>query len=194
MPRQFPGNEAVPNRQPTVREKVRVEQMRMVFANGAVATAASTVFALALAWQVQGYVSRHLLLVWLALKMGAAAPRLLFGLMFERRKNDSLQRFFFGRALLVVDGLVWGLAGAMALVSDDVAGITVLASTLVAVGTISVFKIQSDWYTALCFIAPLVGLPILFLLMRADTFGFYGAASLSVYAGFLFHGIRRAER
>jgi len=106
MPRQFPGNEAVPNRQPTVREKVRVEQMRMVFANGAVATAASTVFALALAWQVQGYVSRHLLLVWLALKMGAAAPRLLFGLMFERRKNDSLQRFFFGRALLVVAGSV----------------------------------------------------------------------------------------
>ena len=178
----------------TVREKVRIEQMRMVFTNATVATAASTLFALALAWQVQGFVSRHLLVLWLALKLGSAAPRLVFGLMFERRKSDSLQLFFLGRALLIVDGLVWGLAGAMAVVSNDVAGITVLVATLVGVATISVFKIQSDWYTALCFTVPLVCLPILFLLMRADAFGFYGATSLIVYAVFLFHGIRRAER
>jgi hypothetical protein len=98
---------------PGMQDRVRVEQMKMLFEGSVAAAIGATFFAFALAWHLHGAVPSDLLRLWVAAKVVAVAPRVVHGLMFNRRTNDSLGWLTWGRVLLLVDGLVWGSVGAV---------------------------------------------------------------------------------
>ena len=177
-----------------VLQKVRAEQMRMLFEGGPMATVAATAFAFALAWQLQGLAVNRAIYLWLVLKCLTAVPRMVHAALFARRKDDRLQWLNQARVLLLLDGLAWGAAGGLLMPIHDQTGITVIVATLCGVATISTFKIQSDWLACVMFTGPMLAIPIGQFFLRADAFGVYGALSILTYLILLLSEALRAEK
>lgn len=188
-------NELEPKRQDLdVVANVRLEQMHMLFEGGLPSTVAATVFAFAFAWHLQGSVPNRAIGAWLLIKVLVAAPRLVHGAMYRRRKDDRIEWLTQARFLLLLDGLAWGAAGVLMMSPQDVSGMTVLVATLCGVATISTFKLQSDWLSCLMFTGPMLAIPIGSLLLRADSFGGYGSLWITIYALLLLTGAYRSEK
>jgi signal transduction histidine kinase/CheY-like chemotaxis protein len=168
--------------------------MRMLFEGAPVATVAATVFAFALAWHLRPLVPEASLEIWLAAKCLVALPRVIHGLMFTRRRSDSLAWMTWGRCLLLLDGIAWGSAGILLVPSGDFAGMTILAASLCGVATIATFVIHTDWKSCVLFTAPSL-LPLIGrFFFRLDSFGLYGACAILTFLVLLLTAARRSER
>src|SRR6185436_17276296 len=109
--------------EPDIRQNVRVAQMRMLFDTPLPGMLMASVFALALAWHMRGAVAGAVLVAWIVLKAVGVLPRVAHAHLFGRRRDDSLGWLHWGAALLLVDGLTWGLAGVLLMVPQDVSAI-----------------------------------------------------------------------
>lgn len=179
---------------PAVRQSVRVEQMRMLFEAPFPGMILATVFAFGLAWHVRGTVPDTTLALWLTLKVLAVVPRAVHAALFARRRSDTLDWLTWGVALLLIDGLVWGSAGIVLMVADDVSDMTVVAASLAGVAALAAFAIQADWRACALFTASILLPAIGYFAWRGDAFGHYGAASVAVLLVLLLAAARRAER
>jgi signal transduction histidine kinase len=178
----------------TVREKVRVAQMRMLFETPFPGMFLATVFAFALAWHVRGTVSEEKLVLWLALKCMAVLPRGIHAWLFGRRQSDDLGWLTWGVALLLLDGLAWGAAGVLLMVADNPSDMTVIAASLSGVAAVAAFAIQADWRACAAFTASALLPTIGYFAWRGDSFGAYGAVSITAFLTLLLAAARRSER
>ena len=179
---------------PAMRDRVRVEQMKMLFEGAAVAAVAATAFAFALAWHLNDTVDPMVLWIWLAAKVLAVVPRIAHGVMFSRRRDDSLSWLVWGRAMLLVDGLVWGWAAIVLTPGQDVATVTVILATLSGVCAIAAFVLHTEWKSCATFALAMLLPPALTLALRADEFGLYGSAAIGCFLFLLLLVGRRSER
>jgi signal transduction histidine kinase/CheY-like chemotaxis protein len=177
-----------------IRSRVRVAQMRMIFEQTSVAVFAATAFAFAVALHLRGGVSDQALLVWIVLKVAVVVPRIVHGRMFLRRKSDSLAWLSWGKAMLFLDGLVWGAAGVWLMPTNDTAAMTVLVATLAGVSAIAAFVLHADWPCCVAYTAPMQLPGALMMLSRGDSFGVYGAFSILVFYALLLLATRRSEQ
>ena len=181
------------DRELDVAGKVRVQQMRTLFEGGPVATIAATLFAFAMAFNMQGEVADAALILWLAVKCAVALPRIAHTMLFARRSNDELHWLNQYRLLLLLDGLAWGSA-AFFLMPANQSGVTILVVTLCTEATISTFNIHGDWRSCVLFVVPMIAPSIGYLLLRFDAFGIYGGLSILTYLCLLLSAARRSER
>ena len=70
--------------------------------------------------------------------------RVTSSLLFKRARVASTAWMTWGRALLFVDGLVWGLAGVALMPSADVTSMAVLVATLCGVCAIASLPSQNN--------------------------------------------------
>lgn len=179
---------------PDIRARVRAAQMVMIFEQTSVAVFAATAFAFALALHLRGVVPDTTLAWWLALKVAVVVPRIVHGRMFLRRKSDSLVWLQTGKAMLFLDGLVWGAAGVWLMPAGDTATMTIVVATLAGVTAIAAFVLHADWPCCIAYTAPMQLPGAAMMLTRGDSFGVYGAFSILVFYALLLLATRRSER
>ncbi|MBC7996184.1 MAG: response regulator [Rhizobacter sp.] len=179
---------------PDIRERVRAAQMGMIFEQTAVAVFAATAFAFALALHLRGVVPDQTLLWWVVLKVAVVVPRIIHGRMFLRRQSDSLVWLQWGKAMLFLDGLVWGAAGVWLMPAGDTATMTIVVATLAGVTAIAAFVLHADWPCCIAYTAPMQLPGAVMMLSRGDSFGVYGAFSILVFYALLLLATRRSER
>ena len=177
-----------------MRDRVRVEQMKMLFEGSVIAAVAATVFAFALAWHLNDTVDTAVLYMWLATKTLVVVPRIAHGVLFSRRRDDSLSWLQWGRALLLIDGLVWGAAGVVLTPGQDIANVTVILATLSGVCAIAAFVLHTEWKSCATFGLAMLLPPAIGLALRADEFGLYGSAAMACFLFLLLLVGRRSER
>jgi signal transduction histidine kinase/CheY-like chemotaxis protein len=177
-----------------IRQRVRAAQMAMVFDQTSVAVFAATGFAVALALYLQDIIGREMVWLWLAIKVAVVVPRVIHGLAFRRRRDDSLRWLHWGRAMLFIDGATWGLASLMLAGVDDHATLTLLVATLAGVSTIAAFVLHADWPSCVAYTAPMQVPGAVMMAARGDAFGVYGAVAILTFYTLLLASTRRSER
>ena len=174
--------------------RVRVAQMRMIFEQTSVAVFAATAYAVALVLYLHSAIPSQTLAAWMAVKIAVVIPRVVHGRMFRRRRNDSLSWLAWGRAMLFLDGLVWGTAGVFLTPTHDASGMTLVIATLAGVSTVAAFVLHADWPCCVAYTAPMQLPGVIMMLSRGDTFGLYGAFSIIAFYALLLVATRRSER
>ncbi|MEO8152076.1 MAG: ATP-binding protein [Rhizobacter sp.] len=178
---------------PDIRMRVRVAQMGMVFAQTSVAVFAATAYAIALAFYLHGAIDTQTLMLWLGFKVAIVIPRIIHGRLFLRRQNDSLSWLAWGRIMLFLDGLVWGMASFFLTPTNDAGAMTMVVATLAGVSTVAAFVLHADWPCCVAYTAPMQAPGVIVMLLRGDAFGVYGAFSILTFYALLLLATRRSE-
>jgi signal transduction histidine kinase/CheY-like chemotaxis protein len=174
--------------------RVRVAQMRMIFEQTSVAVFAATAYAIALALYLHGAIPAQTLAIWIGLKIAVVIPRVIHGRMFRHRRNDSLSWLAWGRAMLFLDGLVWGMAGIFLTSTSNTSVVTLVIATLAGVSTVAAFVLHADWPCCVAYTAPMQLPGVLMMFSRGDAIGLYGAFSIIAFYTVLLVATRRSER
>jgi two-component system, sensor histidine kinase len=173
--------------------QVAGEQLRMVFAHTTVGTVFATVFALILASHVSPVVPRHLLLLWVGLKIGVVLPRMVLARLYHARgRPDSRAWQNWTIALLALDGACWGLGGAW-LMGGDTEIVPVVAASLSCVASIATFGLQVRLAATAAYVVPMIAPTSLALLARGDELGFFAGIGLLLFLGVMLSTARRSE-
>jgi signal transduction histidine kinase len=173
--------------------QVAGEQLRMVFAHTTGGTVFATVFALILASHVSPVVPRHLLLLWVGLKIGVVLPRMVLARLYHvRGRPDSRAWQNWTIALLALDGACWGLGGAW-LMGGDTEIVPVVAASLSCVASIATFGLQVRLAATAAYVVPMIAPTSLALLARGDELGFFAGIGLLLFLGVMLSTARRSE-
>ena len=161
-------------------EKVRNEQLRMVWTHAAVGTLVATAFAVVMALHLRSSVGPGLIELWLAMKVLVAAPRVVQGQLFRRRGYPEGKSWRLGTYwLLALDGAVWGLGGFW-LMDAKIDEASLVAASLCCVACVATFGLQVNRVATAAYVVPIVVPIVLGLLFRADQFGLYGGVGMSL--------------
>jgi len=171
---------------PALLPQVRDEQLNMVLGHTRVGTVIATAFAVLLALQLRGVaLSAWLIDVWLVIKLGVAAARVLVSLRYERLGRPSSPRWSrLTDGWLFADGLVWGAAGFM-LMSSPVPLTALVASVMACVSCVATFGLQFSKRSTAAYVAPILSLTATGLLARGDQVGTIGGIGLLMLLGLL---------
>jgi signal transduction histidine kinase len=185
---------AMPDMTSDIPTRVRVAQMRMIFEQTSVAVFAATAYAVALVLYLHGAIPAQTLAIWIGLKIAVVIPRVVHGRMFRHRQNDSLSWLAWGRAMLFLDGLVWGMAGIFLTSTQDTSVVTLVIATLAGVSTVAAFVLHADWPCCVAYTAPMQLPGVIMMFSRGDAIGLYGAFSIIAFYTVLLVATRRSER
>src|SRR5882672_8382876 len=174
-------------------EQLADEQLRMVWEHASIGTAVATAFAMLMAWKLPTQFSSWVL-PWVALKLAIAAPRIVQALIYNRKGHPGGKRWRnYTYALLAIDGIVWGLAGAV-LAHDSIAVLAVALPCLTCVAIVATYGLQARLIATAAYVVPIVMMTAVSLLFRGDEFGMlWGLGSLALL-GLLLSTARRYEK
>lgn len=173
---------------------VEAEQLRMVFAHVTAGTVFATLFALVLAAHLQDRVPASELLVWVALKLGIALPRIVQGQLYRLQGRPGTPGWHrWTLALLVIDGAVWGLGGAwLAHGSSDL--VAEVAASLCCVASVATFGLQVRLAATAAYVVPMIAPTAMALLARGDRFGAFAGGGLVLLLGLMLITAQRGEK
>jgi signal transduction histidine kinase/ActR/RegA family two-component response regulator len=172
---------------------VATEQLRMVFAHMVFGTLVATAFALLLVAHLWDRVPQGELVVWVALKLAIAAPRVVQAQLHRRRGRPATSGWQRATtALLALDGACWGLGGAW-LVGGETELVAVVAASLCCVASAATFGLQVRLAATAAYVVPMIAPTALALVARGDRFGVFAGLSLLLFLGLLLATARRSE-
>jgi signal transduction histidine kinase/AmiR/NasT family two-component response regulator len=162
-------------------EKVADEQLRMVWAHATVATLLASAFAVFAAYHLVGVVNLGLIQFWITLKLLVAAPRVIQAQIFRRRGYPGGKKWRMSTYwLLALDGMSWGIAGWW-LMGTSIDTASLATASLCCVACVATFGFQVNRVATAAYVGPIVVSMVVGMLMRADSFGVYGAIGLSLF-------------
>ncbi|HJV60272.1 MAG TPA: ATP-binding protein [Albitalea sp.] len=163
-------------------ERLADEQLRMVWEHASIGTLVATGFALLLAWKLPTHFASYVI-PWVALKLGIALPRVMQAFVYRRRGHPGGRRWrSYTYSLLAVDGVVWGLAGAV-LVHDDIAVASIFIPCLICVAILATYGLQARLVATAAYVVPIILMTAVSLLSRGDEFGtLWGTGCLGLLA------------
>jgi signal transduction histidine kinase/AmiR/NasT family two-component response regulator len=174
--------------------KVADEQLRMIWTHMALATVAATVFAMFFAAKMMTPTNHTLVKAWIAAKLLVALPRVIQGQLYRRNGRLGGQTWRDATDfLLVLDGLVWGLAG-LWVARQDVATAGLGIACLAGVAGAATFGLQARLRATAAYVVPVLGLLAVALLARGDEFGVFTGLALFLLLCMLLASAKRAER
>jgi signal transduction histidine kinase/CheY-like chemotaxis protein len=166
----------------------------MIWTHMAVATVAATVFAMFFAAKMMSPANHTLVKAWIATKLIVATPRVIQGRMYRRSDHSGGKRWRDATDLmLVLDGLVWGVAGIW-VAQQDIATAALGIACLAGVAGAAAFGLQARLRATAAYVIPLLGVLALALLMRRDEFGVFTGLALFLLLCMLLASAKRAER
>lgn len=191
-PDQLPADADLPETAPA--EMVEREQLRMLFEHMIVGTLISTGFAIFLAAHLYGTVPAAQIVLWLVLKLGIAAPRIVQVVLFRRRGVDNARRWSLAtNAMLAADGFVWGLGG-MWFTQGPMVEAAVVAASLCCIACVATFGLQVSFKATSSYVIPMMVFTAIGMLGRGADFGIYSAAGLALVLLLMLSTAKRAER
>lgn len=180
---------------PVLRPAVEAEQLRMVLVHTRLGTLVATGFAVLFALQLRdGPLPPGVVDVWLAVKLAVVAARIALSVRHGRLGHPA-DRFWRGvtDAWLLIDGVVWGVAG-MALMGSAVPLASLIGAVMAGVPCVATFGLQFSKRSTAAYVAPMLLMTAFGLLIRADEFGTLGGTGLLVLLGLLLTTATAAER
>ena len=178
---------------PELSERLADEQLRMVWEHASIGTLIATVFAMLMAWKLPTNFG-SLVMPWVVLKLAIAIPRIVQAMIYSRRGHPGGRRWrTYTYSLLFVDGVVWGLAGAV-IVHDTIAVANIAIPCLTCVAIVATYGLQARLLATIAYVAPIVSMTAVSLLFRGDEFGtLWGLGSLALLV-LLLSTARRYEK
>ena len=179
----------------TLAAQIRGEQVRRLYGNTTATTLAAAAMAIGLTWGVSHHLATDSVWLWLVLKLLVILPRFWQVARFHQAADQDDPRWYHAyMALLVADGVVWGLAGLWLLPPDrlDVAAIVVAA--LIGLSAAGAFVLHPVWMAALGFVLPLLTPTAIKMLGRGDAVGLFAGLGIIGFAGVMLGESRRAEQ
>jgi signal transduction histidine kinase len=171
---------------PALRAEVGKQQLNMVLGHTRLGTLVATAFAVFLALQLRGVaLSAWLVDVWLVVKLGVAAGRIVASLRYDRLGRPGGAGWARTTdAWLLADGIVWGAAGFM-LMSAPVQLAAVVCAVMACVSCVATFGLQFSKRSTAAYVAPILALTSFGLLQRGDELGSIGGIGLLMLLGLL---------
>jgi len=171
---------------PALRAEVGKQQLNMVLGHTRLGTLVATAFAVFLALQLRGVaLSAWLVDVWLVVKLGVAAGRIVASLRYDRLGRPGGAAWARTTdAWLLADGIVWGAAGFM-LMSAPVQLAAVVCAVMACVSCVATFGLQFSKRSTAAYVAPILALTSFGLLQRGDELGSIGGIGLLMLLGLL---------
>ena len=163
---------------------IRDEKLNAVLGHTRLGVLVATAFAVFVALRLRGEVVPDTLIFgWLAAKIVVAAVRTALNLRYERLGRPGGKAWLDTTdAWLVVDGLLWGLAG-MLLMGSAVTLAALGAAVMAGVTSVATFGLQFSRRSTAAYAAPILVLSAAGMLMRGDEFGTIGAVGLLMLLG-----------
>ena len=173
---------------------VETEQLRLLFAHTAAGTVIATFFALLLARHLSKTISQDLLITWVGLKIAIAIPRIAQAMIFRRSGTTDPKRYaFWTDALLLIDGILWGLLGLIT-AQTSVIDAAVVEASLCCVACVATFGLQVRLKATMAYVVPIIGLTALGLAKLGGEFGYMSAAGLALALVLMLSTSARSER
>lgn len=163
--------------------KVLAEQVRMFVANTPSVCFFASIFAIMLAVYVSAHTPNTTLVgSWISLKLLIVIPRVWQAYKLQR-SDALLSKKATDAALLFVllDGIVWGLAGPMLLPSLGEQASTIVGCSLVAVVALAAFTLHIFLKAMLAYCLPILAIPALTYFTLGNIFGIFGGLALLVF-------------
>ncbi len=162
------------------------EQLNMVLGHTRPGTVVATLFAVFLALQLRGMaLSTWVIDLWLVIKVVVAAARVLLSLHYDRLGRpggESWRRTT--DAWLLVDGVVWGVAGFL-LMGSAIPLASLVGAVMAGVSCVATFGLQFSMRSTAAYVTPILGFTVAGLLARGDEFGTLGGTGLLVLLALL---------
>jgi signal transduction histidine kinase len=171
---------------PELRAEVGKQQLNMVLGHTRLGTIVATAFAVFLALQLRGVaLSAWLVDVWLVVKLGVAAGRIVTSLRYDRLgRPGGVGWARVTDAWLLADGIVWGAAGFM-LMSAPVQLAAFVCAVMACVSCVATFGLQFSKRSTAAYVAPILAFTSFGLLPRGDELGSIGGIGLLMLLGLL---------
>ncbi len=168
---------------PTLDERVRAEQVRMLYDSAMTATGLGLVFAAAVALYLHGTTPTPVLWFWLTLKLATALVRLLTWLLYRRAKGEDTARWAgHFRWTLFLDAVVWSLMGTLLMPLDQAKATAALLGAVIGVASVGMLVLQARLSMSLLFLVVLTLPAVVFQFMRESQLGWFGGVGLSMFA------------
>lgn len=169
---------------PAWRAEVADEQLNMVLQHTALGAVVATAFAIFLALQWRGVaLASPVVDAWLLVKVAVSGWRIFKGLRYKRLGHPGGAAWQRATdAWLLVDGIVWGVAG-FALMSAPIPTASLVGAALACVSCVATFGLQFSRRSTTAYVLPILALTALGLLLRADEFGWIGGIGLLMLLG-----------
>ena len=175
-------------------ERLADEQLRMVWEHASIGTLVATAFALLMAWRLPTTFGAGFIWTWIALKLAIALPRIVQAQLYRRTGYPGGKRWrMLTYSLLAVDGVVWGLAGAV-LVHDTVGVAAIVIPCMTCVAIVATYGLQARLVATAAYVVPIILMTALSLLFRADEFGTLWGTGLLALLALLLSTARRYEK
>jgi signal transduction histidine kinase len=179
---------------PELTERVRNDQLRIVWSHITVGSVIATVFAVALAAYLSRRIGTELAYGWLVIKLGTALPRVIQAQYYRHTNNPgSRSARFWTYLLLALDGVAWGLIGIWTSTFGNDTSLLVI-TCLASVAAVATFGLQVRMLATLAYVGPMIGLTALALLARLDEFGAFLGSGLLLFLAVLVTTALRSER
>ena len=191
-PSSAPG--PVPVIDQALRQTIRTEQLRMLFGQAGGPRLLGAAFAVLLAVYASHHVGGHTASLWLALKIATALPRIVQErLILSRRAEPDIRWYRWALALMLIDGLCWGLAGIMLVPEQDTQAATVISASLMGVAAVATFALHANWGANIAYCLPMLLPAAASQFIRGDLLGVYSALALLMFTAGLLMMARRAQ-
>ena len=175
-------------------ERVADHQLMIVWSHATMGVVVATVFAVFLALHLTLSLDPLAVRVWLALKIGVAAPRLVQAQIYRHSGHPGGRRWrAWTYGLLALDGAIWGVAG-MVVAGEGVVQMAMITASLAGVASVATFGLQVRMLATAAYVAPMIGLLAAGLLWRADEYGVFAGVGMLMYLGLLLSTAYRSEK
>jgi signal transduction histidine kinase/CheY-like chemotaxis protein len=176
-----------------VRQYVADEQLKLIWAHGAVSTLIATAFAVVMAVHLSGSVALYLVQVWLLMKLMVTAPRVVQAHLFRRLGRPGGATWRAATLwMLALDGAVWGLGGFW-MMGENIDTASLVTASLCCVACVATFGLQVSRAATAAYVLPVILPMIAGMALRGDAFGVYGSVGLSLFLVQILITSRRAE-
>ena len=171
------------------------EQLDMVLDHTRLGALVATAFAVFFALQLRGdELPAPLVDGWLAVKLAVAGWRFFRGMVYQRQGRPGGAAWRRSTDIwLLVDGLVWGVAG-LTLMAEPVPLAALAGAVMACVSSVATFGLQFSKRSTAAYVAPMLALTALGLFLRADEFGTIGGTGLLMLLGLLLATSAASER
>jgi signal transduction histidine kinase len=176
-----------------LRQPVRSEQLRLIFAHMVFATPVGLAFTFVLAAYLYREISLAAIWTWVAGRVVIAVPRVVQARRFRSVGEPYSQaQERLALALISVDGLWWGLAGAW-IANGPADVVSIVIAALASVACVAAFGLQVRLAATALYVVPLLLLPSCALLVRGDGLGVFAGTGLLCLLALLLASGRSAE-
>lgn len=170
-----------------------VERMHMLSVHVPTVMAMAVGFAMVLGWLLYQEVEADKVWLWFGLRTAVVVPRFVHARRYMRASEPANKAWYWSFLLLVViDGLLWGAAWwwLVPVSRLDLTAITLTA--ILGVAALSAFILHADLRATACHIMAMLLPCALYSLTRLDTYGVFGAISLTAFMALLMLESHRA--